>query len=223
MSLSHRFLVWLFNVVTGTIFRIDDAQLERVPARGPLIIVVNHVNILEIPLIYARMQPRPVHGMVLAERWKNPVFAWGLDTCGTIPLARGDLNLESLRRALNYLKEGAMLIIAPEGTRSGDGRLQAAHPGVVSLALKSMAPLIPVVFYGAEGYKQNLKKLRRTDFHIAVGEPFTLNAGGEMVTRLVRQQMVDEIMYRLAACLPPQYQGEYANPSLWTEKYLGKY
>jgi 1-acyl-sn-glycerol-3-phosphate acyltransferase len=220
MSLSQRFLVIIFRAISSSVFRIYDEALANVPKRGPLIIVTNHINILEVPLIYTRLQPRPVHGLVLADRWKNPVVAWGLDVCGAIPLKRGAGNLESIHRSLDVLSEGEILIIMPEGTRSGDGRLQDAHSGVSLLALKSNAPLLPIVFHGGEQYKQNIKKLKRTDFYIKVGKPFYLNAAGEIVNGTIRKQMADEIMYQLAAILPPPYRGSYSDLSQATNKYL---
>ena len=81
----------------------------------------------------------------------------------------------------------------PEGTRSGDGRLQHARPGVVLLALKSKAPVLPIVTHGGEKYKDNLKKLRRTEFYISLGRPFTLKAANGTVDSLVRRQMLDEM------------------------------
>ncbi len=210
MSLSQRFIVALFRILTGALFRIDSSQAGRIPLEGPLILVTNHINIMEIPVIYSRLQPRKLHGLVLADRWKNPLVGWGLDACGTIPLERGGVNLEAMRRALAVLEAGEMLIISPEGTRSGHGRLQPAHPGVVTLALKSGAPLVPIGYSGGEGYKENFKKLRRTPFHMAVGQPFRLVAEGAAPSREQRMQMLDEIMYRVAAILPPEYRGVYA-------------
>ncbi len=220
MSLAQHFLVTLFRGLTGILYRIDDAELERVPTQGPMILVTNHIHIFEIPVIYSRLQPRPVHGLVLASRWKNPFVAWGLNACGTIPLERGGINLDGQRRALNTLKAGDFLIIAPEGTRSSNAQLQYGHQGIVPLALKSGAPLLPVAYYGGERYKENLKRLRRTDFHLAVGTPFRLVADGIPLTNEVRQQMVDEVMYRLAAILPEMYRGKYAHLSMATQKYL---
>jgi 1-acyl-sn-glycerol-3-phosphate acyltransferase len=220
MTFSRRLVVATFKGITSLICRIDDAQLKRVPKQGPLIIVTNHVNVLEIPIIYTRLQPRRVHGMVLAERWKNSIWRWILDTCETIPLHRGEADLAAIHKALGYLERGEMLIIAPEGTRSSDGRLQPAHPGVVLLALHSHAPLLPVAYYGAERYKENLSRLKRTDFHLRVGKPFYLEGKGEKVTRLVRKKMMDEVMHQLAMLLPPEYRGEYADISATTTRYI---
>jgi len=220
MSLSRRFLVILFRTLSDAVFRVHAEPLAGVPAQGPLIIMMNHINILEIPLIYSRLQPRPVHGLVLADHWKNPLVAWGLDACGSIPLQRGEGNLASINQALTALATGEMILIMPEGTRSGDGQLQHARPGVVLLALKSRAPILPIVTYGGEKYKDNLKKLRRTEFHITLGKPFTLKAGNGLVDSLVRKVMLDELMYQMAALLPPENRGVYAQLSEATQNYL---
>jgi 1-acyl-sn-glycerol-3-phosphate acyltransferase len=220
MTLSHFFVVTTLRGLTSLICRIDDAQLARVPDQGPLIIAANHVNIIEIPIIYARLQPRPVSGMVLADRWENPLLGWILDVGEAIPLRRGEPDIGALRTAIERLKAGHIIIIDPEGTRSGDGRLQKGNPGAVILALRSGAPLLPVVFHGSEHYQENLRRLHRTDFHIEVGRPFHLDAGGRRVTRQVRHQMIDEVMYQMAMLLPPVYRGVYSDLDAATEEYL---
>ena len=219
-TLTHRSVVATLKGLTSLLCRIDDAQLARVPDQGPLILVANHVNILEMPILYTRLQPRPVTGFAAAYRWEKLWTRWLLDVCGAIPLRRGEADITSLRKALEMLKAGYIFAVAPEGTRSGHGRLQKAHPGVVLLALRSGAPLLPVVYYGAELYGDNLRRLRRTDFHIVVGEPFHIDAGGARVTRQVRRQILDEIMYQMAALLPPAYRGVYSDLNAATEKYL---
>jgi 1-acyl-sn-glycerol-3-phosphate acyltransferase len=81
----------------------------------------------------------------------------------------------------------------------------------VPLALKSSAPLLPLVFFGHEGFADNVRRLRRTDFHIAVGEPFHLEGGTNGRVREARQAMADEMMRVLAALLPPENRGVYAD------------
>ena len=220
MSLSHRLIVVSLKAITSLICRIDASELERVPPHGPLIIYTNHVNILEIPIFFTRVQPRKAHGMLLAELWSSPILRWMLEVTDTIPSHRAEADVTAIRKGLEVLVKGDILVIAPEGTRSHDGKLQPAHAGVVLLALHSHAPLIPVAFYGAERYKENLRSLKRTDFHLRVGKPFRLDNRGEKVTRVVREKMLDELMYQLAVVLPPEYRGDYYNPPIAGEKYL---
>jgi 1-acyl-sn-glycerol-3-phosphate acyltransferase len=213
MSFTQQVVMATLRGLTSLLCRIDAAQLERVPEKGPLIIVTNHVNILEIPITFSRLWPRPVTGLGAAVRWDNFLTRWLLNLFGTIPLHRGTADIGALRRAIELLRAGSIILIAPEGTRSGHGRLQKAHAGVVSLALRGAAPLLPVVFYGSENYRQDLRRLRRADFHIVVGRPFRLDAGGRRVTRQMRQEMLDEVMVQLATLLPPAYRGVYADTS----------
>lgn len=213
MTLSQRFIAGTVSAITRLICRIDAHGLERIPLQGPLIFYTNHVNILEIPIFYTHTLPRHVHGMMLAERWNNPVLRWMLDATETIPLRRGEADLTAIRQGLKALEKGEMIAIAPEGTRSHDGLLQPAHPGVVLLALHSGAPLVPVAYYGAENYKENLRRLKRTDFHLRVGKLFRLDPHGETVTRQVREKMMDEMMVRLAEIMSPEYRGVYRDSS----------
>ncbi len=221
MTLTYRAVTSTIKGLTRLLCRVDDAQLARVPDRGPLIIVANHINFLEVPLLYTHLLPRPVTGFAKAENLSNPILGPLLfNLGGAIPLHRGEADVTALRRALAALEAGHILAVAPEGTRSGHGRLQRGHPGVVWLALRTGAPLLPMVYYGGELFWRNLARLRRTDFHIVVGQPFYLDAGGVKVTRQVRQQMADEIMYQMAALLPPAYRGVYSDLAAATEMYL---
>jgi len=182
--------------------------------------VANHVNFLDAPVVYTHLQPRRVTGLVKAETWDNPFMAYLFTTWGGIPIRRGEPDRVALGQALEALDAGKIVAVAPEGTRSGDGRLKRGFPGVITLALHSCAPILPLACYGGEQFRGNLSRLRRTDFHIAVGRPFTIETGEGRVTRQVRQEITDEIMYQIAALLPPAYRGEYANLAAATQKYL---
>ena len=153
------------------------------------------------------------------ESWDNKLIGLLFDMWGGIPLKRGTADVGAIRLGLAALEDDTILAVAPEGTRSGDGILREGHPGVVTMALHSGAPLIPMACYRHEDFWDNLTHLRRTDFRIAVGHPFTLQTN-DPVTRKVRRQMTDEIMYQIAALLPPSYRGIYANLSDATETYL---
>ena len=88
------------------------------------------------------------------------------------------------------------------------------------MALKAKVPVLPVVYYGHEDFWPNIKRLRRTDFHINVGRPFHLDQGDARVTKEVRRQMVDEIMVQLARLLPEKNRGYYADLTQSSEIYL---
>ncbi len=133
---------------------------------------------------------------------------------------RGEADMQALRSSLALLKRGYIFALSPEGTRNHTGILIRARPGVVTLALHSGAALMPIAHWGGECFGYNLTHLKRTDFHVRVGEAFTLKVKVGRVTRQARQQMVDEMMYRLAALLPEAFRGVYADLESATEKYI---
>jgi 1-acyl-sn-glycerol-3-phosphate acyltransferase len=221
ISRTERMLNATFKGLTSLMCRVQAEQLKRVPAHGPLILVSNHINFLEIPIIYTRLQTScPITGFVKAETWNNPIMGRIFNIWGAIPVHRGQADLTAIKRGLSALRQGHIVAVTPEGTRSNHGRMMRGHPGVVTLALLSGAPVLPVAHYGHEKYRQDFSRLRRSDFNVVVGEPFVLNSCGTKVTSEVRQQMTEEIMYQLAKLLPERYRGAYANLKLATEYYL---
>ncbi len=221
-------------IVTNTIRRltrvlceVDDGELVKIPQRGPLILVSNHINFLEVPLLFTHLQPRPITGFAKAESWDSRWMGALFNLWGGIPLRRGEADMTAVRKGLAALEQGKILGISPEGTRSGDGCLQRGHPGIVTLALRAggllgrPVPILPVAFWGNERLYANLGRLRRTPFHIRVGNPFTLGWGKQRVSRETRQDIVDEIMLQLAGLLPDENRGYYARAGrLELAKYL---
>jgi len=216
----HWFVTNAVKLSTSIMCHIDAPDLHKVPEKGPLALYSNHTGQIEVPLLYAHLQPRKVIGLAKVETWDNWFLHWVFNLWEAIPINRGEADMAAVRKSLEVLKNNDILIIAPEGTRNKTGVLIKAQPGIITLALRSGAPLLPIVHWGGENFLSNLKRLKRTDFHIRVGEPFNLNPGNERVTREVRQQMVDEMMYRSAAMLPEYYRGAYSNLENATSKYL---
>lgn len=210
----------ILRLLTGVLCRMDAGELKRIPARGPLIVIGNHVNFLEVPTLLSRLGPRPVTGFSKLETWYNPFKAILFNLWGGIPIRRGELDLEAMRSAEEALAQGMIFAISPEGTRSGNGKLQSGHPGTVLLAVRSRAPVQPLVFFGSEFFWENIKKLKRTDFHVRVGNPFWIDTQGKALSRQVRDQAAREMMYQMAALLPPQNRGVYADLENASEEYI---
>jgi 1-acyl-sn-glycerol-3-phosphate acyltransferase len=220
MSFKVALVNYTLRFLTGLVCKVDDTRLAKVPPRGPLILAGNHVNFLEVPIIMPRLHPRPSTGIAKVESWNNPLFNFLFNTWDGIPIRRGEADLQAFQKAQEKLKAGWIVAVAPEGTRSYNGQLQKGYPGIVLLALRSGAPIQPVGFYGYEHFWANLRRLRRTPFVINAGNPFHLTDHGRSLSRDVRQQMTDEVMFQLAALLPPQYRGLYSELSRASEEYL---
>lgn len=214
------FVSWFIRAWSSILFRIEHKPLTNVPKHGPLILAINHIGSLEVPLFAALLQPRKTIALAKIETWNNKLMGWLFDLWEAIPIRRGEVDLEAIRRCLIVLKAGSMLVVAPEGTRSYNGRLQRGQPGISFITLRSGSLILPIVHWGGENFGTNLRHIKRTDFHIRVGRPFTLDAKGQKVTREVRQVMADEIMYQLAVLMPEEYRGEYQTCDPPPTKYL---
>ena len=220
MKSLNSFVAWGIRAGTNIICDIEGADLAQVPLHGPLILAVNHINSLEVPLLFAHLQPRRLIGLAKIETWDNKLMGWLFDLWESIPIRRGEADLEAIRRCLAALSNGDILGVAPEGTRSYNGKLLNGQPGIVMIALHSGAPILPIAHWGGEDFKKNIKHLKRTNFHIRVGKPFTLDTNREKMHGKIRQVMVDEIMYQIAALMPEEYRGQYANRTPPPQKYL---
>jgi 1-acyl-sn-glycerol-3-phosphate acyltransferase len=220
MNLAFTVVTTSIKSLTRILCNIDDTQLINVPEHGPLIIACNHVNFMDAPLLYTHLQPRKLTGFAKAETWQNPVIGLLFDLWEAIPVQRGQADASAFRSGLEALRQGKILGIAPEGTRSGHGRLQRGLPGIVILAQYSEAPILPLVYYGGEKLHDNINRLKRTDFNIRVGKLFKLIFPEGKLDREVRKKMVDEIMYQMASLLPEEYRGHYSNLTKLTTNYI---
>jgi 1-acyl-sn-glycerol-3-phosphate acyltransferase len=173
-------------------------------------VIANHVNFLDAPVLISHLYPRPTTGLVKEETWDNPFMAFLFNVWDGIPLNRDVADFEAFRRAKEALKEGKILAMAPEGTRTEDGRLIRGKPGVAVLASQCDAPLLPIAYYGHEKFNKNISRLKRTKMIIRVGDPFQINLNGHSKNKSTMQAVTDAIMIEIAKLLPNVYRGEYA-------------
>jgi 1-acyl-sn-glycerol-3-phosphate acyltransferase len=215
--LFDSFVYLLIRVVC----RIEASELEKVPRNGPLLVVFNHINFLEAPLFYLLMRPRRMYGVMKVELSRMPVVKSIARRWGGIPLKRGAPPSAAFRRVGELLSEGAIIGLAPEGTRSRNGHLQKGNPGVVTLALQNNVPVLAVAHYGSQNLWKNLRRLKRTEIRFRVGVPFKL-AAPERVNKESRRLLTDQMMKQLALLLPPELRGDYARVNEIGENLIEK-
>lgn len=187
------------------LLRVSVRGVEQAPATGPLLVTMNHLGGAD-PFLCLAYLPRR---LVIAG--KREVLDWPIlgplaRAYGMIPLRRGEPDRATLKLMLDRLAGGAALLIAPEGRESHTGALEAGKTGAAFLALHAGAPILPVALTGTAWATvlPTWKRLRRPAITLTVGPPYHLPPG------LPRRAAADEIMRRLAALLPPEYQGVYA-------------
>lgn len=204
--LQRSALRWL----TRLLIRFEVVGLENIPLSGPVILIINHIAFLD-PVIVIDVIPRRVVPLAKIEAFDLPVLGLFMKIYGTIPVRRHQTDLRAIKHALQGLKNGSAILIAPEGTRSHNRQLQPARDGATMLALHSGAPIVPIGITGTDQMKAHLQQLKKTPIRISVGEPFRVTSPSSL-KRLSRgeiSQLTTEMMQQLAAQLPPEYRGVY--------------
>lgn len=209
MNVYGKTVVILIRTFLHVICKVDRKELKQIPRNGPYIVAMNHINFLEVPLILVDLAPRKVHGVAKKETWHNPLLAQLAKLWEVISIDREGLSLSTFKEVSKVLKKKEIVLIAPEGTRTGDGKLKKAHPGIISMAIKANVPIIPVVHFGGEKFWDNITKLKRTKFIYRVGKPIRITT--KETDQKIRQELVDQLMYRMARLLPLGYRGVYGD------------
>ena len=194
--------------VSGLALRRKVIGKKNMPQHNACIVVANHVNLLDSPLVGISLG-RKVHFMAKEDLFHSRVIGWLANQFGAFPVAKGKLNRRAGRTAVELLANGQALIIYPEGQRSLDGKLGPAYSGAGLLATKSGVPIVPVGIIGTGKLKGKWWFLRRPKIIMNIGEPFLLPALTDKPTKGEISGMTREIMLHIAQLLPEDYRGSY--------------
>ncbi len=205
----YRFIRLLVRWLLSLLVRVEYIGLENIPSQPPYLMVTNHLSAYDSPLILVTC-PHIIRAFAASKHKRNPFYAFLLTMMGSIWVRRGEVDRQALKRAVEVLKRGEVLGMAPEGTRArGPYALQRAKVGAAYLATRTGVTIVPVGIAGSEKIKQELPRLRRAHVRVVVGQPFQLPETGR-----VRGPKLDEytdlIMRRIAELLPEEYRGVYA-------------
>lgn len=186
-------------------FRLTVTGQHNIPWTGPLMVVCNHQSDLD-PMLLAVAVPRAMMYMGKAEIFRVPVIGtWGL-LLGGIPVRRGEVDRDAMRQCTWALKQGLALCVFPEGTRTSDGQLQEAKPGIAMLAAGSPeVPILPVRVEGSfEAFGRGRKVPRPHKISFTIGKPFRIAdlQGLPTVKKQLYQELGAEIMRRIATAHP---------------------
>jgi 1-acyl-sn-glycerol-3-phosphate acyltransferase len=201
----------LLRALLPLVAKVEVRGLENCPPGGPLIVALNHLAHLDPPLVMATL-PYELEAVALADLYQVPVTGQLLRLYGTIPVRRDEFDREVIRRSLEVLAEGRVLALAPEARMSVTGALEKARDGAAWLAVRSHAPILPVAITGTEKAYTAWRQRRRPRLSVTVGPvyvpPEIEGVGATRRGQLAR--ITDEVMRRIAAMLPPEYRGVYA-------------
>lgn len=174
------------SAIFKPLYRIEAIGAEQFPKEGGVLLCCNHISNFD-PIVVGIMIKRNVYYMAKEELFKVPVFGKIVAMCNAFPVKRGMSDREALRKALKVMKEGHVLGLFPEGTRSKTGELGKGLAGAGFFALKSDAAVIPCAIIGP--YK-SFRKLK-----MVYGSPIDMTelrknrASAEEVTELIMSEI----------------------------------
>lgn len=203
---------------TRLLFRPWVKGLGNVPAEGAAILASNHLSVSDSVFMPAMLK-RQVHFLAKKDYFtgagpKGWITRKFFEATNQLPMDRsgGEASLRSLDAGLEALREGRLLGIYPEGTRSPDGRLHRGKIGVAKLALASGAPVVPIAMIGtdqAQPIGRTLPRIRRIG--MIFGEPLDFSDRAEGVTDArVLRAVTDEIMEAIRRLSGQEYMDAYA-------------
>ena len=198
-----------FNVLA----KLDRVEgQENVPTQGPAILMINHIAFID-SLVVLNVTPRDIVPLAKAEVYDYPFIGIFPKLWGVIPVQREEFDRAAVKQVLEVLRAGEIVLVAPEATRGP--HLRQGKEGVAYLASRSGAPVIPVAIQGTEGFPalRFTGAWRGPGAHVTFGRPFRFRPEYRRANRDQLRTMTDEAMYVLAAMLPPERRGFYADSS----------
>ena len=184
-------------------FRYEAKYIDRVPADGAALLLINHQSHLD-PILSAVWLPRPVCYVARDTLYRVPLLGWFLRNAYVIPISRTAPTTATIRAVVNRLENGFLVGVFPEGTRCRDGKLGQFQPGFLSFVRRSKVPIIPVGISGSfEAMPRGAAFVRPKKICVVYGEPIGEEEGAEEgLTRHERDQRLLEVArQRVAECV----------------------
>ena len=202
------------------IWDVKVTGLENVPDSGPCIIMMNHISMIDPVLCMGAVTNRFVIPMTKIENLRHPIIGPFVRWWGSYTINRSEVDRKALVNSIELIKNGQLILIAPEGHRHPEG-LAEAKDGLAFVATKANAVIIPTAISGAIGWNKKLFRFQRPKITVNFGRPFKFKAEGSRVPREALATMSHEAMYQLAIAVTDETKrGFYSDLSKATTEYL---
>jgi len=203
----QRITKFLFKNLTHSTF----IGTENIPPEGGVIFATNHMSRIDIALLFINPVRKEIQALVADSYSHAFLISWFSRIAGAIWIDRSKADFSAFREAIQLVKSGVALGIAPEGTRSKIGELLEGKPGAVLLAEKADVVIVPVGLEGTDTSVAKLMTFRKPVLKARFGKPFKLPPIDRKNREVSLQRATDEVMCRIAALLPERYWGFYRN------------
>jgi len=224
VSESEGFYKFLKNVAIGPAIDLSFNPwvqgLENIPAEGAAILASNHLSFSDSIFLPVKV-PRKITFLAKSEYFtgkgiRGKATAAFFKGAGQVPVERsgGNASTAVIETGVRILREGNLLGIYPEGTRSPDGRLYRGKTGVARMALEAQVPVIPIAMMNTDKV-QPIGRTRpnfNVEVGIKIGKPLDFSRYyGMHEDRFVLRSLTDEIMYEIMALSGQEYVDMYAS------------
>lgn len=160
----------LSKAVARTLFGYRVIGAENMIEEGPCIIAANHCSYLDPPLVGIACR-RAIHYLARKSLLDLPLLGPILPELNVIPVDQKNADRSALMGAIRVVRQGGAVLIFPEGTRSADGELQPARPGLGMIAAKTGAPVVPVMVTGSyKAFPKGAKFPKPTPVKVRIGQ-----------------------------------------------------
>ncbi len=173
-------------MLLSTLMPVTYHHMERAQMDAPFILTANHKSLLDPLLIAWKCYRFQIHFLGKKELVKNPILRWFFRKLDMIAVDRHNMDMTALRACLKVLKEGHSLGIFPEGTRHKPGVMEEMETGVVMMALRSGAPLLPAYIAGKARLFRHI--------HVYYGQPISVR---DIAQRGVNKEACAEVLARI--------------------------
>ncbi|MFZ0915967.1 MAG: lysophospholipid acyltransferase family protein [Candidatus Udaeobacter sp.] len=196
------FYYWLgyhsSRFVGRVFFRLRVIHRERMIQSGPAILAMNHQSYLDPPLA-GITSDRAIYFLARRTLLDVPLLGWLLPKLNVIPVNQEGVDRSAIKALIRILNAGNGALIFPEGSRTRDGNLQPAEPGLGLVIAKTLAPVVPMRIFGAhEALPRGGRGLRFVPITIVIGEPILFTAAdlgvpGKNLYNQLSQRVMDAI------------------------------
>jgi 1-acyl-sn-glycerol-3-phosphate acyltransferase len=204
MGLSYAIGKAGFQLLFRLYFRGSVHHAENIPRDGSFLIAANHASFLDPPMV-GQAIPRQICYLARKTLFRNPVIGALLRSWKSIPLDRDEGDIGAIRAILNALKKGEAVMLFPEGTRTNDGKLQAAKPGIGFLVAKANVPVVPARIWGSfEAMGRGKSWPRPVKLHVTFGKPLRFDTSNvkREEREIAYRRISDDIMAAIAQLEP---------------------
>ncbi len=190
----------LSRLVARLFFRIRVVHPERVIQEGPVILAMNHESYLDPPFAGIACR-RAIYFLARKSLLDIPLLGSILPKLNVIPVDQEGGDRSALKALIRILRDGHGTLVFPEGSRTLDGHLQPAQPGVGFVIAKTLAPVVPMRIFGAhQALPRGGGRLRFCRITIVVGEPIRFTADDlEGDKREIYPRLSQRVMDAIAA------------------------